>query len=386
MSSTNDLIIIGSGLAGYMLAKEWRKLDKESSLTIVTQDDGNFYSKPLLSTALNQQKTAAQLVITDANMMAEELNATILTFSKVTAIDSEKKTITIDDKKSLTFANLVLACGAKPISPLIGGNALDGIKQVNNRLDYQHFREWLIGKKELAILGAGLVGCEFANDLISAGYSVKVIMPEPAPLGSFLPKAIGDLLQQALAEYGVEWHSGELATEVNSNANKFSITLSGGGKLLADGVLSAVGLRPATELAKQGNIAVNRGIVVNRWLATSQPHIFALGDCAEVDGVVSLYVAPLLQSARALAKILVGGKDPVHYPAMPVVVKTPGFPIVFSSPRHDLIGQWHFEGEGKNLRALFYDEAGQLRGFALVGDSIRDKMPLAKQLPLIFNE
>ncbi len=375
----NSLIIIGTGLAGYMLAKEWRKLDQETPLIMVTMDDGGFYSKPLLSTALSQQKTADQLVINNVKGMAEELNANILTLSTVTGIDSKQKTITVDDKQSLSFSQLVLACGANPISPFINGDAADEIKQVNHLQDYRRFREWLKDKKELLILGAGLVGCEFANDLSKAGYQVKMIMPEQAPMATFLPEKIGRLLQGALHQQGVEWNPGELVVSMRRQGQKIAVSLSSEKILSVDGVLSAVGLRPALQLAQKSGIEVNRGIVVNRWLQTSVPNIFALGDCAEVDGIVSLYVAPLLQSARALAQILAGGKEPVHYPAMPVVVKTSCFPLVFLVPPQGVIGKWHFEGEGNNLRALFYDDQGQLRGFALAGNTIRDKMSLAKQ-------
>lgn len=384
--TTNNLIIIGTGLAGYMLAKEWRKLDQETPLTMVTMDDGSFYSKPLLSTALAQQKAADQLVISNVKSMAEELNANIITLSTVTDIDIKQKTITIDDKQSLPFSQLVLACGAHPISPLINGDAAGEIKQVNHLQDYRRFREWLKDKKELLILGAGLVGCEFANDLSKAGYNVKVIMPEHAPLATFLPEKIGHLLQDALRQQGVEWSPGELAVSMHRKGQKIAVSLSSEKTLLVDGVLSAVGLRSAVQLAQKSGIQVNRGIVVNRWLQTNIPNIFALGDCAEVKGMVSLYIAPLLQSARALAQILAGGKEPVHYPAMPVVVKTSCLPLVFLAPPSGLVGEWRFEGEGSDLRALFYDDQGQLRGFALAGNTIRDKMSLAKQLPLVFNE
>jgi rubredoxin---NAD+ reductase len=380
--SQAPLIIIGSGLAGYMLAKEWRKLDAQTPLIIVTADDGGFYSKPLLSTALTQHKAPEQLLVSAAKAMAEELNARMITHTQVTAIDPVALTITLNGLESLKFAKLVLACGAAPVAPPLTGAAAQIFQTVNSLCDYRRFREWLGARKHIVILGAGLVGCEFANDLLNAGFAVTVIAPDRYPLEATLPAAVGNVLQKQLAAAGLAWRLGECAVNMEPHDGGVCITLSSGQEIFADGVLSAIGLRPRLELARNAGITVNRGIVVDRWHRTNFPEIFALGDCAEVDGLVQMYVAPLLQSARALAKILAGGHEPVHFPVMPVVLKTPALPLVFYSPPPQIAGEWRLEGEGAHLRALFHDESGQLRGFALAGDKIRDKMPLAKQLLL----
>ncbi len=385
-SSNAPLIIIGSGLAGYMLAKEWRKLDTATPLTIITADDGGFYSKPLLSTAFAQHKQPDQLMVASAEVMAQELTATILCWSKVTAIDPVAQHIIINEQTSLEFSRLVMACGAEIIHPPLTGDAVTDVQTVNTLCDYRHFRQWLSGKKHVAILGAGLVGCEFANDFINAGYAIDIIAPDPYPLAALLPEPAAKLLQDLLGKQGIQWRLGHVAKSVARRNQQVAITLSNDQELLVDGVFSAVGLRPQLSLAKSAGIQVNRGIVVNRWQQTNFPAIFALGDCAEVAGVVQMYVAPLLQSARALAKILTGGHEPVHYPAMPIVLKTPALPLVFSAVPPGIVGEWHVEGEGHHLRVLFHDQAGQLRGFVLAGDKIRDKLPLAKQLPLVFAE
>lgn len=379
------LVIIGSGLAGYMLAKEWRKLDTQTPLIMITADDGAFYSKPLLSTALTQQKNPDQLAMTSAEAMAQELNAKIYCQSVVTAIDPLENIITFN-QQTLKFSRLVLACGAETITPQLTGDAVDEMQTVNNLGDYRKFRQWLSGKKHIAILGAGLVGCEFANDLVNTGHTVTLIAPDTHPLMTVLPAPVGRVLQDLLAKQGVIWQLGHLATAVNHRGQQYVITLANQQEILVDGVFSAVGLRPQTNLARRAGIIVNRGIRVNRLLQTNFAHIFALGDCAEIDGLVQMYVAPLLQSARALAKILAGGHEPVHFPVMPIVLKTPVLPLVFMPPPAEVIGEWRIEGEDHHLRALFHDASGQLRGFVLAGEKIRDKMTLAKQLPLIFSE
>lgn len=373
------LVIIGCGLAGYMLAKEWRKLDQQTPLLMITTDDGAFYSKPLLSNAFTQQKIPDQLMVSSAANMAQELNAKISCYANVTAIDPHNNTLTVDHQ-SFHFSRLVLACGAEVVAPKLSGDAVKEIISVNTLSDYRYFRQWLENKKHIAILGSGLVGCEFANDLANAGYTVTIIAPDPHPLAAWIPPELGQSLQQALTQCGIHWQLGHSATAVNYRQGQIAVSLSNGQEILAEGVLSAIGLRPRIHLAKSAGIHVHRGIVVNRQLQTNFSHIFALGDCAEIEGEVRMFVAPLLQSARVLAKILVDQKESVDFPVMPIVLKTPALPLVFVPVQNGVKGQWQIEGEGHHLRALFYDQKNDLRGFVLSGDKVRDRMSLAKQL------
>jgi len=384
MTQLQPVVIIGTGLAGYMLAKEFRKLDQTTPLTLVTAHDGHFYSKPLLSTAFTNDRTPSALVASDVQTMAKQLNATIDTNCYVKTIDSEKHIIYFDEKrcdhKPIEYSQLVLACGADKIQPALEGDAVDSICSVNHLQDYTQFRHWISNKKHIAILGSGLVGCEFANDLVNGGYQVDMIAPESYPLARLIPEPLGSPLISAFEEKGVRWQLGKMATAIDHTASGYRLTLSDGSYLEVDGVFSAVGLRPHLALAKTAGLKTNRGIVVNRCLQTSAEHIFALGDCAEVAGEVKQYVAPILQCARALAKILAGGQDPVHYPCMPVIIKTPLCPVVTSPPPSNITGEWKIEGEERNMRALYYDEEGQLRGFTLIGNTIRDKMTFVKKM------
>lgn len=385
---TAPLVIIGSGLAGYLFAKEWRKLNKTRSLEIFTKDDGSFYSKPQLSTALTQKKSPSNLVISDVHAMEKQLNAVIHPRTEVTCIDTHKKIIFYkknNEEKALEYSDLVLGLGARKVKPSLEGNAVNEVQSVNDLEDYRHFYQWLEGKQHIIIMGAGLVGCEFANDLIESGYQVDVIDAKHYPLARLVPKPIGIGFAKALEKRGLNWHFNHLVTAVNRNDNRCRVTLSDNTHLEADGVFCAIGIRPNIDLAQRSGIDVNCGIVVDRWLKTSADHVYALGDCAEVQGKVYQHIAPLLQCARALAKIMEGGKDPVHYPAMPIVVKTPICPVVTSLPPSHLSGEWGFEGEGENLKAAFYeDKTGQLRGFSLLGHHVRDKISLEKQLSPIF--
>ena len=162
------------------------------------------------------------------------------------------------------------------------------------------------------------------------------------------------------------------------------VQLKNGVRLQSDVVLSAVGLRPRTTLAKLAGLSINQGIQVNRRLETSAPDVYALGDCAEVDGLVLPYVMPLMQAARALAPNLLGQEATVLYPAMPVMVKTPAMPIVVSPPAKDAVGAWESIAQEGGLKACFKSVTGELLGFALVGTATTERAALAKLLPPVL--
>lgn len=378
------IIIVGTGLAGYQLAREFRKLDQTSPLILITADDGKYYSKPQLSTALSSGKTAEMLPNATREQMAEQLQADIRANTSVTSIDPNAKTISIDHE-TLAYAKLVLACGADVIRPTIPGDATDCILSINHIYHYAQFRDLIQNKKQIAILGAGLIGCEFANDLSNAGYHVDIIAPVPAPLDLLVPPKIGQALQTALEKIGVHFHLPSTASEVHHIENdRYRMTLSNGETIETDFILSAIGLRPHTALAKTANLQINHGILVNRYLATSVADIYALGDCAEVEGHVLPYITPLLNCSRALAKTLAGTPTAVEYPAMPVVVKTPAHPLVVCPPPKKAAGTWQLEETDTHIRALFYDDNHQLLGFVLTNDAVKDRAALAKQLPHLF--
>ena len=160
-----------------------------------------------------------------------------------------------------------------------------------------------------------------------------------------------------------------------------AVTLANGDVLSADLVLSAIGLKARTDLARAAGLQVNRGIVVNTQLQTSAAGCYALGDCAEVAGLHLPFVMPIMQQARALAKTLAGTATPLQYPAMPVVVKTPVCPTVVCPPPMGVEGQWTEDAAADGVRALYKDSSGALRGFALTGAAVKDKQALTKEIP-----
>lgn len=385
---TQPIVIAGSGLAGYNLAREFRKLDRDTPLTILSRDAAGFYSKPMLSNALSAGKTAESLVMKSADKMAGEVLATIRPRVEIASIDAATRIAVLTSGERIAYRDLVLAIGADPIRLPIGGDGAADVLSVNDLDDFARFAARLDGAKRVVVLGAGLIGCEFANDMFARGIAPTVIDIAAWPLGRLLPEAAAAWFRQQLEAAGVAFRMKVSATTIERNGDAYRVTLDDGSILDADLVLSAVGLRPRTALAGSAGLAVNRGIRVDRLLATSDAHIHALGDCAEVEGLVLPFVMPIMHQARALAATLAGKPTPVVYPAMPVVVKTPACPTVVCPPAANAEGRWHSlpapEGEGGlegGVEAQFLAPDGTLLGFALLGAATARKQALTAQAP-----
>lgn len=384
----NPVVIIGSGMAGYTLAREFRKLDSTTPVVMISADDAVNYAKPTLSNALVGNKHPDQIGLGDAAKMSEQLNITILAHTQVQHIDCANHQISLtfgQDKPTLqAYSKLILAVGANPIRLPIEGNAAQDIYVVNSLADYRRFRENLSlrHEKRVLLLGAGLIGCEFANDLKTTGHDVTVVDIAAQPLGRLLPEQTAKAFQTGLESIGIRFALNTTVARIDSLNNDYQVTLADGTELVVDIVLSAIGLRPNLELAEAANILTSRGISVDTLLQTNQPDIYALGDCAEVDGHLLPYVMPLMQQARALAKTLTGTPTAVHYPAMPVAVKTPAAPLTVLPAPVDAAVTWNTETFDDGMIAKATDDTGTLRGFVLLGaTAAKQRMALTKLVP-----
>jgi rubredoxin-NAD+ reductase len=394
---SQSLIIVGAGLAGWTTAREFRKLDTTTPLILVTADSGDFYAKPSLSNAFAQGRLPAQLVSTPAAKMANTLNVTLLAHTRVESIDTAARTLNLRSAaglQSLAYRDLVLATGAQAIQVPVQGDAADAVMSINSLDDFAVFHARLQAgaqtpgrpQRQVLIMGAGLIGCEFANDLAQAGVRVRVVDPGLRPLAALLPPEASAALQKALEALGVQFDFDCTVRAVDHAAGQLQVTLATGETVPADAVLSAVGLRADTALAQAAGLLVDRAIVVNTFLQTSAAHIYALGDCAQYASAPSLlsmhgstlpYVMPIMSAARALAATLAGSPTALVFSLMPVSVKTPALPLVVAAAQAGLAGCWAGAGEGI---WHWLDDAGLPRGFVLAGAQTSQRMAQAKLL------
>ena len=392
MTSTDPLIIIGAGLAGWTTAREFRKLDSTTPVLLITADGGHFYAKPSLSNAFAQKRTPEQLVSTPAAKMVEAQNVTLLAHARALAIQPATRSITTS-KGEFRYSQLVLATGAQPIRVPVAGNAADAVQSVNSLDDFTRFYTQLTDthltgepqrQKHVLIMGAGLIGCEFANDLVASGYAVTVADPSTGPIAALLPLEASTQLRDALADLGVRWHFGATVKAVNkvtiggASAGHLQVELSNGQVALVDAVLSAIGLRADTSLAQAAGLTCERGVVVDAALQTSAPHIYALGDSAQYASAGSRtlpYVMPIMNAAKALAATLAGTRTEVVFPLMPVAIKTPALPIVVAAPAPGTPGAWRSVEPGI---WQFIEPQGRQLGFVLTGKQTARRAEQAK--------
>jgi rubredoxin-NAD+ reductase len=430
------LVVVGAGLAGWTTVREFRKLDSVTPVIVVTADSGDFYAKPGLSNALAQKRTPAQLISTPAAKMAETLNVTLLAFTKVTSIDTAHHELTLQSSgasHTLSYRQLVLATGAQPIRSAIAGNAAEQVLSVNSLDDFATFYARIAGtvsgtpgsdsaiaqsqgdikpgsstqsneakfvSKTVLVIGAGLIGCEFANDLLLAGHRVHVVDPSPRPLAALLPEASSLQLQTALQNLGATWHFGttvQTADAVETPIEQSSVsqaqalgratgtalrvTLADGTQIQVHAVLSAIGLRANTTLASAAGLACERGIVVDAYLQTSAEQVYALGDGAQYASAGQRplpYVMPIMNAAKALAATLNGTKTELVFPLMPVAIKTPALPIVVAAAHPALAGHWVADSTEPQGDWRFMDSEGTQRGFVLIGKNTARRMELSK--------
>ncbi|MBK4995677.1 FAD-dependent oxidoreductase [Pseudomonas sp. S37] len=384
-TAPDPVIILGSGLAGYTVARELRKLDSTVAIRIVTRDGGEFYSKPALSNAFQSGRLPEQLVTFSAGQMAEQLNARIDAYTSVERIDTAAQQVYINGSPQ-RYSALVLALGADARRPPLEGDGVDAIITVNDLDDYRQLRQQLGTSSNVAILGGGLIGCEFANDLCHAGHQVSIVDRAPGLLSRLLPAKAAEEMANALLSIGVRLQLGNAPVAVHRKHTGLEVQLADGQRLAVDHVLSAIGLAPRVELVRAAGIAVSSGVVTDACLQTSASNVYAVGDCAQVHERVLPYVMPIMLQARALARTLAGEPTAVAYPAMPVTIKTSVLPTVVASPMADS-GKWSTELAGRcekgiaSVRSVYRDQLDQLHGFVLMGASTQEKAELLKALP-----
>lgn len=380
MTGTPHIVVVGSGLAGYGVLRELRKLAPDARLTLVTQDDGHFYSKPALSTALAKGKVADTLITTPAEKMVAQLKLDLRAGRIVEAIDRQDKAV-LTTGGPIFYDRLVLALGADPVRPPIDGDAAHRALAVNNLDNYRDFREALPGGARVLVMGGGLVGTEFANDLSASGYQPVVVDMLGHPLAQLVPPGVGQMIRDALSEKGVEWHLGRKVLAIHKGEKGIRAELDDGLVIEAAAVLSAVGLRPHIALAQEAGLEVARGIKVDQTGRTSDPAIYAIGDCAEYPQGLAAYVTPIMAAARAIAPSALGTPTDIRFPPLSVQVKTTAYPVVLLPAPVGVDGQWQeVANDERGLKYHYKDADGTIRGYVFTKDYCQDRMDMDRAL------
>ena len=367
------VVIVGAGVGGWSVAEEIRKRDIQHPLLLVSACEGLTYPKPALSEALSKGYSADDLVQFDAHSHAQQLDLNIRTDTPIIKIDRARKRL-ITTKGGIQYGSLVLALGARQRDLPIAGNGADSVLKINDLATYRTFRAHLTGDvAHVTILGGGLIGTEFAQDLSSTGVKVSIVDPADQTLVGLLPNSIARVLQQKLQANGVSWQFGQTLDRLERYAGRLRAMLSSGVAIDTDMVISAAGLIPNAALASKAGLKTSHGIITDNIMRTSDPDIFALGDCALVEGNVYSYIEPIKRQAQTIAAFLAGEVLLFEHRPTLVHVKTPSYPLAICPPSKALVEVAIRQSSPERCDYYYGDD---LVGFVLSGASVSQSAKL----------
>ncbi|QCK76930.1 NADH:flavorubredoxin reductase NorW [Raoultella ornithinolytica] len=374
---SDGIVIIGSGFAARQLVKNIRKQDTHIPLTLIAADSMDEYNKPDLSHVVSRGQRADDLTLQTAGEFAEQYHLRLFPYTWVSDLDAAAKVVKSQDRE-WRYDKLVLATGAAPFIPPVPGHEL--MLTLNSQREYGAAQSQLHDAQRVLIVGGGLIGCELAMDFCRAGKAVTVVDNSASVLSALMPPEVSSRLQHRLTDMGVHLMLKTQLEGLEQNADGIRVSLDRQRSVTVDAVVAAAGLRPETALARHAGLMIRRGVVVNSRLQTSDPAIYALGDCAEINGSVLPFLQPILLSAMCLAKNLLSQANELTLPPMLVKVKTPDLPLHLAgeTQRDDLT--WNLVAAKEGVVAKGVDAANQLRAFVVSEDRMKEAFALLKQL------
>lgn len=374
----HGIVIIGSGFAARQLVKNIRKQDANVPVTVIAADSMDEYNKPDLSHVISQNQRAEDLTRQTAGEFTEQFNLRLFPYTWVTDIDAAAHVVKAKDK-IWQYDKLVLATGASAFVPPFEGREL--MITLNSQQEYQASETGLRDAQRVMIVGGGLIGTELAMDFCRAGKTVTLVDHAASILSALMPAEVSSRLQHRLTDMGVHLLLKSQLQSLSKTAGGIRGALDRNRSVEVDAVVAATGLRPETALAHRAGAETDRGVKVDSYLQTSQPDIYALGDCAEINGRVLPFLQPIQLSAMVLAKNLIGVSAPLKLPPMLVKVKTPDLPLHLAgeTQRQDLSWQIAIESQGMVARGIDADD--QLRAFVVSEERMKEAFALLKSLP-----
>lgn len=374
---SDGIVIIGSGFAARQLVKNIRKQDPQIPLTLIAADSMDEYNKPDLSHVVSRGQRADDLTLQTAGEFAEQYHLRLFPYTWVSDLDAAAKVVKSQDRE-WRYDKLVLATGAAPFIPPVPGHEL--MLTLNSQREYGAAQSQLHDAQRVLIVGGGLIGCELAMDFCRAGKAVTVVDNSASVLSALMPPEVSSRLQHRLTDMGVHLMLKTQLEGLEQTADGIRVSLDRQRSVTVDAVVAAAGLRPETALARHAGLMIRRGVVVNSRLQTSDPAIYALGDCAEINGSVLPFLQPILLSAMCLAKNLLSQANELTLPPMLVKVKTPDLPLHLAgeTQRDDLT--WNLVAAKEGVVAKGVDAANQLRAFVVSEDRMKEAFALLKQL------
>jgi nitrite reductase (NADH) large subunit len=365
-----QLVIIGNGMAGVACLENILSHKKKFDITIFGDETHANYNRILLSSVLAGERSADEITINGIDWYQKNSIGLRLGV-KIIAVNTTLRTITGDDGSVTRYDKLIFATGSSAYIPPIDGVYRRNVFTFRSLEDTHGMLRVAGPNKRAVVIGGGLLGLEAARGLQLQGCDVTVVHIVDTLMNNQLDETAGDFVKRRMEEIGIRVIGGRRTAAILGRDEVEAVEFTDGSRLAADIVVIATGIRPNADIARTAGIQCNRGIIVNDYMETSDPRVFAVGECTEHRGETYGLVAPLFEQGKVLAATITDNREPVFEGWKPAAKLKVMGADVFSAgefqgtPGTDVVS-YVDAGTGVYKKLLVRDN--RLVGCVLVGD------------------
>lgn len=374
---SEKIIVAGAGAAAYRFLNTFRSINRRDSITVISKEKHSFYNRVLLPEYVNGHLPWTKLEkFKDGDI--EAIDVALFSENEIVSIDRSLKTVTDASGNQHAYDKLVLATGSRAYMPNDAPAHLRNVFSMRTRQDADGLKEYLIPGAHIVIIGGGLLGLELGTSLREIGVLVSIVQLGSRLMERQVDHMAGQMLRDFIDEKDITIYMNDQLVHADQREDdaKLKIELRSGRILTADALVYAVGTRPNIEFAQEAGIESARGILVNDWMQTNDPDIFAIGEIAEHKGKNLGITSAAEKQADVLARFLAGDLQSTYDGAVSMnILKMPGFDLCCIGipeipPNGDGYDEILFIDQSRRYYKKCIVKDDRLVGAILVGDKL----------------